>query len=254
MSNKAAFLRAFACALLLSPSLKAQEYIDAPATTAVRGRVGAALDYKAAKGLHVGVEEELRFSEALRSYTTVSGTYKISKFLKAGVGYSLIALDGEEGWALRHRAYGDFTGSIKAGAWKFSLRERFQATYRPGEMNLYQNPRTALALKSRLKASYKFSDKPLEPYAGIEVRNTLNAVRFNESLTHIDYNDIYLNRARLSLGCEWRLNKKNSFDFYTLWDYTYDKDIDAKKTGQLKSITYETGYRLTLGVTYSFAL
>ena len=61
-----------------------------------------------------------------------------------------------------------------------------------------------------------------------------------------------MNRVRLSLGMEWKINRQNILDFYTLWDYSFDKDIDAKRSGGLKSVTYINGYSLSIGVAYKF--
>lgn len=257
MSNRNLTL-ALVCAILLAaPSASAQKYIDAEPMTGLRGRVSASMDKKLAKGLHLTLEEEARlcgdYGTLDKLYTSLGVDYKILDWLKAGVGYTLINRNDEEGWTTRHRGVADLTGSIKSGQWKYSLKESFQATYRPGEMNLYQSPRTALALKSRAKVSYKLMSKPLEPYAAVEARLALNAVRYNEALTHVDYDDVFLNRLRLSVGTEWRLDKRNYLDFYTLWDYRYDKDIDANRNGKLKKIVYQPGYYLTIGVAYRFA-
>ena len=256
MSNRLILI--VAALALSAPSLSAQKYIEAGAQTAVRARVSASIDKKVAKGLHVGLEEEARLlgdeGTLDKLYTTLSLDYKASSNIKFGGGYALISRNEAEGWALRHRGFLDVTESWKSGGWKFAFKEGIQATYRPGEMNLYQKPRTALAAKGRLKVSYKFADKPFEPYAGIEARVALNAVQYTEDLTHVDYDDVYINRVRLSLGTEWRLDKKNILDFYTLWDYRYNKDIDANQNGKLKKIVYQPGYFLTIGVAYKFAL
>ena len=165
-----------------------------------------------------------------------------------------------------------------AGYFKFSLRERFQLTHRTGEMNIYQNPRNAFALRSRFKVAYVSPSKPIEPYVSVEVRNTLNNVHYESpSFTEVQgdnvrYNDVYVNRVRLQPGIEWRLNRRQTLDFYLLGDYTYDKSYDAKKNGNLKvvedasgvpvydaygdpvyAIFYEKAWHFSLGVSYSYA-
>lgn len=145
------------------------------------GRLSLAVDKKLAKGLHIKIEEEIRmdgnFSSFDRFHTTLGLNYKVNDYLKVGVGYAMINPYCSANSAFknsRHRLMLDATGSVRLGDWRLSLKERFQATYRTGDMNEYQNPRTALTLKSRLKVSYKGLQR-IEPYAYLEFRNTLNA-------------------------------------------------------------------------------
>ena len=112
------------------------------------------------------------------------------------------------------------------GRFKFSLRERLQLTHRPSEMNIYQNPRNELVLKSRLKVSYSTPGSPVKPYFATELRNTLNAVRFispdfiSVQGDNVEYNDVYISRLRFQPGLEWKLSKRNSVDFFLLLQVT----------------------------------
>lgn len=261
--------------------------VDEDADFDFRARVSAEVDKKIVKGFHVSLSEEFRlkddFSSVDRFYTTVGLSYKFCPYFKAGVSYTLMNLhrfddDADKwGWNTRHRASLDLTGMYRTGNVKFNLRERFQLTHRTGDMNVYQNPRNALVLRSRFKVSYEVSTRPVEPYMSVEVRNTLNAVHYNspswssEPGDNISYNDVYVNRVRLQPGVEWRLNSRNSFDFYLLADYVYEKDIDADKSGNLKKykdqdgnlvtdasgnpvyrIFYQPGWNFSLGVAYKY--
>ena len=252
-----------------------------------RARVSAEVDKKIVKGFHVSLSEEFRLKDDLSSvdrfYTTLGLSYKFCPYFKAGVSYTLMNLhkfdsDTDKwGWNTRHRATLDLTGMYRAGNVKFNLRERFQFTHRTGDMNVYQDPRNELVLRSRLKVSYEFQTRPVEPYMSVEVRNTLNAVHYNSPSyssvpgDNISYNDVYVNRVRLQPGVEWRLDSRNSFDFYLLADYVYEKDIDADKSGNLKKykdqdgnlvtdasgnpvyrIFYQPGWNFSLGVAYKY--
>lgn len=261
MSNKSRTI-AFICALCLCLTAGAQTETTKNQGVEFGGRIGAGADFKLSKKLHLDIEEELRmdgeYGLLSRSYTTLGASYKISSHLKAGAGYSLIFKNRseEDSWQYRmyHRGFGDLTGHFSSSGWKFSLRERFQATYRSGEMNIYQNPRTKLELKSRIKAQYGNKSAHLKPYAAFEVRNLFNGVKYSEDFATGSYEDAYINRLRLSLGTEWVMKNKDSIDLYTLWDYNYDKVIDATKAGVLKSITHEPGFFISLGVAYTFGL
>ena len=114
-------------ALLLLPlTAGAQEF-------AARTSVGA--DYKISKGLHLGVEEEVRSAdsfEALGSLrTTADVSYKVSKHFKVGGGYTLINPYKQKTDAFgahRDRLFVDATGTCRAGDFQLSLKERLQPT------------------------------------------------------------------------------------------------------------------------------
>lgn len=259
------------------PSLKAQTDVDLDPEFG--GRLSVSIDKKLARGLHVSLEEEIRmdnnFGSFDRFHTTLALSYKVSDYLKLGVGYAMINPYSSSNSAFkssRHRLMLDATGSLRFGDWRLSLRERFQATYRSGDMNEYQNPRTALTLKSRLKLSYK-GLRRLEPYAYIELRNTLNAPVISASYDGTNYltsalsqygeagwfidswSGVYVNRVRGSVGFDYRLSKASSIDVSLMADRIMDKVVDANAEGtKLKSYTRETGFVgwINIGYSYSF--
>lgn len=259
------------------PSLKAQTDVDLDPEFG--GRLSVSIDKKLARGLHVSLEEEIRmdnnFGSFDRFHTTLGLSYKVNDYLKLGVGYAMINPYSSSNSAFkssRHRLMLDATGSLRFGDWRLSLRERFQATYRSGDMNEYQNPRTALTLKSRLKLSYK-GLRRLEPYAYIELRNTLNAPVISASYDGTNYltsalsqygeagwfidswSGVYVNRVRGSVGFDYRLSKASSIDVSLMADHIMDKVVDANAEGtKLKSYTRETGFVgwINIGYSYSF--
>ena len=244
------------------------------------GRVSLSLDKRIVKGLHISLEEEVRFDNNFgsldRLQTTLALSYKVHPNIKLGVGYALINGYGANSGLFknpRHRFMADATGTLHFDNWNLSLRERFQVTRRTGDYNVYQNPKNALILKSRLKAQYKGFGK-VQPYAYFEVRNYLNApviaAAYDGSVyvTLDDYseegepgwfltggfNGGYVNRLRGSLGADIRLDKHNTLNFYILTDYLMEKQVDANAEGtKLKSYTKETGFRGWIGAGYEFA-
>ena len=243
------------------------------------GRVSASVDKKITKGLHVSLEEEVRFDNNFgsldRLQTTLGISYKVHPNIKLGLGYAFIngyRANSESFKNPRHRLMADATGTLHFGNWYLSLKERFQLTRRTGDFNVYQNPQNALTLKSRLKAQYKGFGK-VQPYAYFEVRNYLNAPVIEAAydgsvyVTLDDYseeseagwfltgfNGSYVNRLRGSLGVDIRLNKHNTLNFYFLSDYLMEKQVDANAEGtKLKSYTKETGFRGWIGAGYEFA-
>ncbi len=258
-------------------TLKAQTDVDLDSE--MGGRIAFTLDKKLARGLHLSLEEELRidnnFGAFDRFHTTLALSYKVNDYLKLGAGYALInpySSSNESFKSSRHRLMLDATGGIRFGNWRLSLKERFQATYRSDDMNEYQNPRTALTLKSRLQLQYK-GFRRIEPYVSIELRNVLNAPVVNayyngavyltsdyatsgEAGWFLDgFSNVYVNRIRATLGAEYRLSKRSSIDLALMADRVMDYVVDANAEGtKLKSYTYETGFVgwFTVGYKYSF--
>ena len=148
-------------ALLLPAFAFAQETIDDGLSFGVRTKVEA--DAKLARGLHLSAHEEARFyfntEDVMRFYTGIGLEYKVLSFLKVGAEYEYInrqKFDSEEKvyeWSARHRGNFFVTGTFKTTDWQFGLKETFRMTYRPGDMNLYQAPRTAMVLKPAEEAS-----------------------------------------------------------------------------------------------------
>lgn len=232
------------------------------------GRFSVTADKKIVKGVHLFAEGEVRMSDnfsSLGRYQAGMGvTWKITDVFKVGTGYTFIQKQNSEGtWKPRHRVYLDGAVNLKAGYWRFSIKERLQLTHREVN-NAYQNNPNSLALKSRFKIAYK-GLHDVTPYGYIELRNVFNdpsvkATWSTTSLSYADYsfggyNDAYINRVRGSLGAEWKLSKKHALDFFLLTDYNYDKNIDTDAAGTtLKSLTWDQGINLSLGVGYKFAL
>ncbi len=250
----------------------------------VGGRVAFTLDKKIVKGLHVSIEEELRFDNNFgafdRFHTTLGASYKVLPYLKVGLGYSLINGYSSSNSAFktpRHRAFVDVTGSYRFGDWTVSLRERVQMTHRTDSFNEYQNPANAWALKSRVKVTYK-GLRRWEPYASFELRNTLNAPTvsavYNEASGTWGYyngstfttageagwfldgfNNMYIDRLRGTLGVECRIDRRSKLDVSLMVDYNMEKSVDANAEGtKLKAYTEEKGLMGWLCVGYSYGL
>ncbi len=262
-----------AMAMLLPVTAGAQEF-------AARSSVGA--DYKIVKGLHIGVEEEVRSADNFEALGSIRSTaeisYKVNKYFKVGGGYTLInpyktKLNGFG--AHRDRLFLDATGSLRAGDFQFSLKERIQLTHRNDDtLNVYQNTRNALALKSKLTVKYKgFMD--FEPYLFFEARTALNdpwgqisgSVQYNSdneayySYAHTGYTHIYFNRWRLGLGTVWSPSKHHELSLGLLADYCSDYEIDtngpskwAEKGVRIYSATtgWVDTFRLSLTVGYQY--
>lgn len=266
--------------LPLAAAAQTEESLDPE----VGGRVSVSLDKKIIRGLHVSLEEEVRFDNNFGSFdrfhTTLGATYKVLPYLKVGLGYSLInGYSSSEGAfkSARHRFFFDVTGSYRFGDWQVSLRERVQMTHRTGSFNEYQNTANAWALKSRVKVAYK-GLRRWEPYASFEIRNTLNAPTvsavYNQSTDTWGYyngstfntkgeagwfldgfNNMYINRLRGTLGVDYRIDKRSTLEVCLMADYSIDKEVDANAEGtKLKAYTEERGFTGWLCASYSYSL
>lgn len=277
-------------ALLLPAAAFAQETVDEGTAFGARATVEA--DAKLASGLHLSAHEEFRWyssgEDILRFYSGIGLEYKVLPFLKVGAEYEYInrlkhltdtKKDGtvveEDEWSVRHRGNFFLTGTWKTPYWQFGLKETFRMTYRPGDMNLYQSPRTALALKHKASVKYLGWDSVV-PFAAFEVRNTLNDAAY--SGTHhpgatknadkytdekfLGYNHAYINRLRAQLGVTVKFNKHHELEFYLLGDRYKDKEVDTNREGSdswkenglvLKSIEWRTGNLISAGVGYKWS-
>lgn len=277
----------FLCAVfgsLASIPLRAQE-ADVDNGLSFGGRATVEADAKLAKGLHLTAHEETRVysggDDILRFYTGVGIEYKVLPFLKLGAEYELInryKYDSDEDanvWSLRHRGNFFATGTLQTGDWQFSLKETFRMTYRPGEMNTWQSPRTALALKSKVSVKYRGLGRVI-PFVAFEMRNALNdasyAASYNKDAsesadrylneTFLGYKHAYVNRLRGQIGVTVKFNKRHSLDFYLLGDHYKDKVIDTNKETSkswssdglvLKHLYWTTGNMVSGGVGYKWS-
>ena len=221
----------------------------------IKGRFSAEIEQRLGLFCNLSLREEFRTATSGQDdfnklHSMIAFSYAPLQYLKLGASYTYIGVFKPE-YENRHRFRLSATGQVKFGAASLSLKETFQLTHYSRDLNIYQKPHNLLELKSGLKFSYNFKPAGLKPYVEAEVRHSFNNVKW-EVLPTLSYSDAYLNRVRATLGLEWKINKQNILDFYTLWDYSFDKDIDAKKSGALKSITYTNGYTLSLGIAYKF--
>lgn len=269
-------------ALAVPAAAFAQETVDEGLSFSARATVEA--DAKLAKGLHLTAHEEFRWytgtDDVLRSYSGIGLEYKIASFLKVGAEYEFINRyqledEGKE-WSRRHRGQFFATGTLTAGDWQFGLKETFRMTYRPDDVNLYQSPKTALALKSKVSVKYRGMGSVV-PYAAFEVRNTLNdasyySSRYNafaekskdryENEEFLGYKHAYVNRLRAQAGIQVKFDKHHELDFYLLGDHYKNKKIDTNREGSdswkenglvLKSITWYTGNMISAGIGYTWS-
>lgn len=200
----------FTASLLTIHTLSAQDDLGSSLSAEITKRI--------IPGLNLSLEEDFRLrdnlSEVDRFSTTLELSYKPWKFLKLGGAYNLINYNHEtKGWEVRHRYYFFATGSYRINRFTVSLRERFQSTYRVGVKETSKRANPKLYLRSRLEVEYDIRNCKFEPFASVELYNTLNDSQGNK-----------MNKLKYTAGSKYKLNKRNSLQLY--YRYVNFKDDD----------------------------
>lgn len=205
---------------------------------------------KLSKKASVELEAEYRTADNLKQNSRwsvgLSGEYKLTKWLKAGVGYTFLYNhtdkytyhdeDPEKAnygkvnklasyWGPRHRVNVDITGGVDLGNWKLDLRERWQYTYRPektvaqrydfddedwdGKQKTYSG-KGKNVLRSRLQVSYDKKGLDVEPYANVEL-----------------YNGWSVEKVRYTVGLDWTFIKGQKLGVYYRYQDNRKDDGDG---------------------------
>ena len=189
--------------------------------------------------------------------------YKVTKWLKASAGYTLLydnnerisysdQVDVDDGdfdevgmpkkcadyWGTRHRFNVSLTFDKKLfGDFKFSLRERWQYTYRPeytvserwsyldnaydGKEKTYES-KNIHVLRSRLQVEYDKKDFALTPYANVEFFNAWS-----------------LQKIRYTVGLDWKLSKQHSLGAFYYYQYVRDDEDDLEPNRHMIGVSYK---------------
>lgn len=188
--------------------------------------------------------------------------YKIAKWVKASAGYSLLydntkrisysdQEDVDDGdfdevgmpkkcaqyWAPRHRFNVSLTFDKKLfGDFRFSLRERWQYTWRPehtvserwsyldeaydGKVKTYGGSGKNV-LRSRLQVEYDRNGLSLTPYANVEFWNAWK-----------------LQKTRYTVGLDWKLSKQHAVGAFYYYQKVNDDD-DLEPNRHLLGVSYK---------------
>ena len=212
--------------------------------------------HKFNKRVSAGVEAEFRSRNNFRTFDRLSlgadASYKLLSWLKASAGYCLLIDNNREvltyqddglsynNWrpsntGLRHRLTVSLTGSYKLQRVEFSLRERWQYTYRPsrvvdnfdfdeGEWEDHEvHGKGKNVLRSRFQLEWDIPKCKYDPYASVEFHTTRE-----------------LEKTRFILGVDHSVKKKHNFTLYYRFQLT-SRDSDEPNV-----------HMLGLGYTYKF--
>lgn len=208
--------------------------------------LSAGVEKKISKKAEVGVDVDFRtrndFKTVDRWGADIGASYKLTKWLKADAGYSLLYYSRQEKltthttedgeflsynnwrpgyWSVAHRFNVSLTGSVKFGDFGLSLRERWQYTSRPAkttERYDFDNEtweettvgsKDKHLLRSRLQIEYDKKKATFKPYVNAEL-----------------YNAMSLEKVRITAGTDIKLTKHHSFDVFYRCQLTNDKESD----------------------------
>lgn len=200
------------------------------AQTEVRFFGSGEVSYKFNKRLQASLGQEVRladgFSSMLRSATSAGLSWRFNKYLKASGGYLFIYQNRyEDGWEKRNRFYAQLTAQYKLGRFIFSLRERYQTTYRVGVSATSTRANPKMYLRSRVMCELDIQKSKFSPYLSAEYYNTINDPQKNE-----------LTKIRYSLGTNLKLDKKSSINLY--FRYVTEKDDDDVEGSNIIGLSY----------------
>ena len=229
--------------------------LAAPATWADDSglNISAGASHKLSKKATVEAKAEMRTRNDFRTLDRFTigadGSYKLTRWLKATVGYQLLIDNNREkltynpdgnynnwrpsNWGTRHRLSASLTGSYRLGRFGFSLRERYQFTYRPEHVterfdfdNLYWEPDTvshksANVLRSRLKVDYDIPASKFTPWASVEL-----------------FNNLALDKTRLSVGVDYTWRKRHDFSLYYRYEHAHNTTANGDGNTHLLGAGY----------------
>ncbi|MGN0069852.1 MAG: DUF2490 domain-containing protein [Prevotella sp.] len=180
----------------------------------------------------------------------LDGTYKATSWLKISAGYTLLYDNNvekvsvhEDGtfnnwrpsyWGVRHRTNVSLSGSIDMGAFSFSLRERWQYTYRPEKTTQRYDFDNAQwedkivsgkgknVLRSRLQIEYNIPKCKIDPYASVEL-----------------FNAWALQKVRYTIGADWKIRKKHVVGMYYRFQNVNSDDDDNEPSTHVLGLNYK---------------
>ncbi len=230
-------------------------------TSDVQGRFRAGLTVPIGKSVNVQWSEQLRLGDNFGSVEKVVSSlgvdYKPLPFLKLGAEYCFVnEHDAVEGWDIRHRLNLDVAGSYRAGRVKLSLRERVRLRFRSDSVNRFEKPDPFVTLRSRVKAAYDIRHSRWEPYAYAELYVTLNApAPVGNFKTDAFSHDNYINRVRLAVGTEYKIDNRNRLDFYYMVHFNREFRARYKAgSGDMKEWSLAKQCNHVFGIDYNFKL
>lgn len=202
------------------------------------------LEKKFTKKFSGSIKGEFRSKDNSREVDKWKGCvdlkYKLTKHIDIATGYEFIYSNKAESttskgntvtayWSPRHRFNFSVSGNTDVGHFKFSLRERYQYTYRTATTaKKYDEDGNAKSdeeitgkgynvLRSRPMIKYDIPHSAFQPYVSVEFYNSLK--------------NGAIEKTRYRIGTTAKMNKHNEFDMYYLYQDEAHNDADKHVIG-----------------------
>ncbi len=179
---------------------------------------------KEIKDWSFSVGEEVRTMDNMTSlyglYTSMAVDYKPWKHLEFGTSYQFILFNDTEYDDLqsRHRLNFATTGDVKWNRFKFSLRERFQMTFKDESVHDYKmNPKNKW--RNRFEMEYNIPKSKITPSFSVETHYQLNNPDGNK-----------FDKLRYKLAAAYKINKNNKLQLYTQFDHEINVNNPVDRT------------------------
>ena len=207
-----------------------------------RVTLGLGVDYKPMKWLKFDAGYKF-----IRQHALEETNAKITKYSDNGADPVNIKYRTSDAfWYTRHRVYFSATVHQKAGDLDFSLRERWQYTYRPSTETTRQgikynipgdeaeaikgetdpvNGKGAHVLRSRLQVQYDKKKCAWQPYASVEMFNGDSSFG--------------IQKMRYTAGLEWKISKQHSIDLYYRYQRVKKEDSGESLMSRLEGADYD---------------
>ena len=168
--------------------------------------VGAEYEKKVAKGLHFGVDGQLRFNQNFTNFDRMRLGAGLDytfwkKRLKVGVAGFYLLGDEESYYEHRGRIQATVAYTERIQQFRIGVRARAQSTFydeRHGEHKF--NPKTYF--RGRLQLEYEFFSKPVKLFASTEF-----------FLRLYKKNNYFIDDFRTIVGCSYKLSQGSSLTF-----------------------------------------
>ena len=198
------------------------------------------------------------FKDLDKVVSSVGFSYKPIDYLRLGADYSLVNErnlgDGE--WDMKHRVNFDVIGMYRAGRVKLSLRERVRVQFRGDSVCKYEHANPFVTLRTRFKVAYDIFQSRWEPYAFAELYSTLNAPAPVPNYKNYPLKrDNYINRVRVAVGAEYKINMQNRIDIYYMLHFNRGYDARYKaNVGEIKEWSLKKTCAHVFCLDYKFKL
>ena len=166
-------------------------------------------------------KDNISVTDQIRGAVDIS--HKMGSYVKLGAGYELIAKNRvkQDIFVYRNRFRVQATGSYKYARFTANWRARMQLTLlekQNADSETVDADNNKWVLRNRFGLKYDIKKTPLTPYINIEL--------FHQLFSDLEYSYF---RNRFSVGTEYKLNKRHSFEV----GYKLENEVDGSKKYRL---------------------